>query len=38
MKRVGEKVMACGRTYVMSDIHGMAELLEKMLRKIAFSP
>ena len=27
-----------GRTYVMSDIHGMAELLEKMLRKIAFSP
>lgn len=22
----------------MSDIHGMAELLEKMLRKIAFSP
>ena len=27
-----------GHTYVMSDIHGMAELLEKMLRKIAFSP
>ena len=27
-----------GRTYVMSDIHGMAELLERMLRKIAFSP
>lgn len=32
----GDVIM--GRTYVMSDIHGMAELLERMLRKIAFSP
>lgn len=32
----GDVIM--GRTYVMSDIHGMAELLERMLRKISFSP
>ena len=32
----GDVIM--GRTYVMSDIHSMAELLERMLRKIAFSP